>query len=97
MEKNEFAVKQFIVGLLKNKLNRSGISFEKLDFDENFLKSGFIDSMTFLELLTALETHFSIAIDFSGLDPAEFTTLNGLIYYSAKLIHEQGSDPVRLR
>jgi len=61
-----------------------GIDVPELDDGFNLLESGLVDSIGLLDLLTAVENRFSIQVDFSDLDPEEFTTLGGLAASLAK-------------
>ena len=47
--------------------------------DLNLVAGGVIDSLGFLNLLTALEERFGIEVDLSEVEPSEFSTPAGLI------------------
>lgn len=44
----------------------------------NLIADGVIDSLGFLNLVGALETEFSVELDFGDREPEEFTTIGGL-------------------
>ena len=44
----------------------------------SLLDSGYVDSFGLLELIGGIESHFSIRLDLSGIDPHELTTFSGL-------------------
>ena len=75
----EKEIKTFILRFLQEKSRRLGIKEKFLLSDFELIKSGLLDSMSFLDLITELETHFKIQIDFEDKNPSEFTTLAGLI------------------
>lgn len=76
MEKDE--IKKKIIEVLDSKLKELELSESDLDFNESLLIQGVLDSISFLEMMLKLETVFAIEIDFSDLDPDEFTSINGL-------------------
>lgn len=76
MENN---IKNKIIELLKPKLEENEISENDLDTKESLLDQGVLDSMSFLEFTTNVETTFDIELDFSELDPSEFTSIDNLI------------------
>lgn len=49
------------------------------DLDSNLIQEGILDSLGFINLLMTLESEFDLDIDFSELDPSEFTTIRGLL------------------
>ena len=80
----EKEIKTFILRFLEGKAKRLGIKEKFLLNDFELIKSGLLDSMSFLDLIIELETHFKIQIDFEDKNPSEFTTLTGLV----KLVSE---------
>jgi acyl carrier protein len=80
VEDNTQKIKEFILGELRK---RAG-DIENINMEENLIESGVIDSFGFLELLMSLEQEFNIQINFAELDPAEFTTLEGLTFHCGK-------------
>jgi acyl carrier protein len=73
------AVRAFVLAELEKSAARRGASMAGVAPDENLFNAGVIDSMGFLELVASVETEFGLEIDFSEMDPAEFTTLEGLV------------------
>lgn len=64
-------IKNFILKFLeKNNKNTKNIT--------NLLDENLLDSMGFLELISALEENFDIEIDFFDVDPVSFTDINSL-------------------
>ena len=70
---SETTIRNFVIEFLKERNDGLDISG-----NINIMSSGIIDSIGFLELLSAIEDKFKIEIDFSELDPDEFTYLDNL-------------------
>jgi acyl carrier protein len=43
------------------------------------LNQGILDSMSFLEFIVDIESAFNIELDFSELDPSEFTSIDNIV------------------
>lgn len=69
-EVRRFLLDRFSATIAANGLNPSGLSDE---FD--LLTAGVVDSLGVLEMVSAVEQHFNITVDFEPLDPAELTVL----------------------
>lgn len=78
----ENKTKNKIIELLQPKLDALGLAVDDVDAEESLLSQGVLDSMSFLEFMMELEEAFDKELDFSELDPSEFTSINNL----AKLI-----------
>ena len=79
-------IREQIIEMLRPKLDRFSIKENELNDSFDLVKSGFVNSLEFVELITRLEKHFSIEIDFEkALEARDFTTLGGL----AKIIQKQ--------
>jgi len=72
-------VRDVVLRELAQSARARGLTLDGLDPKENLFNAGVIDSMGFLELVAAVEAAFGLEIDFSEMDPAEFTTLDGLV------------------
>ena len=75
----ENMTKNKIVELLRPKLEELGLSVNDLDVTESLLNQGILDSMSFLEFIVDIESAFNIELDFSELDPSEFTSIDNLV------------------
>jgi acyl carrier protein len=66
----------------------NGVQFSDIKSNDNLdlIHSGLFDSMAFMQLLTHIEDELSIEIDFSELQPEEFTKLKSLRELISKLI-----------
>ena len=49
--------------------------------DENFIESGAIDSLAFIEILQEIEVRFNKNIDFDEVEPNQIATIQGLKEY----------------
>ncbi len=76
---NVAKIKNYIIENLKNKLEQFGINQNEIKKDFDFVQSGLLDSMAFVEMIAGMEQHFDIEIDFENIDKDdEFTTLRGI-------------------
>jgi len=70
----------YIILVLKEKLELFGIKGEEVKGDFDLVKSGLMDSMSFVDFIGDMEQHFGKEIDFDKvMDDENFTTLDGLI------------------
>lgn len=73
-------VTQPLLMLLRPRLELFGISDSELDSGFDMVKSGLLNSLEFVELVTGLEKRFGIEVDFeAALDKGDFTTVGGLV------------------
>lgn len=70
--------KEEIIDVLIPRLEILGLSKSDVDTDQSLLEQGILDSMSFLEFIVDLETKFGVELDFSNLDPSEFTSVDKL-------------------
>lgn len=69
----------YLVSYLNDLAERLGAADLQLADDTRLLDTGVVDSVGFIELVIAAEDHFGITLDLARHDPAEFTTLGGLV------------------
>ena len=84
MRNMEDEIKSFIVSKVNAKMAQVGIPVGDIDDDFSLTGSGVFDSMSFFELIIAVEQKFEIEIDFSGYELEDFTTLTGFARCAAK-------------
>jgi len=72
-------LKQTILDLLKPKVELLGMTIEEVNHDESLTQTGVLDSFSFLEYMTDIEDECGIELDFSEIDPSEFTSVNALV------------------
>ena len=81
MPMNVDEVRREIGLLLAPRLKRLGMVAADVRDDESLLGAGIFDSVSFLELINTLEEKASKPVDFSQMDPEEFTTIHSLVQY----------------
>ena len=75
----ENTTKNKLIELLQPKLEELGLLESDIDTKDSLLNQGILDSMSFLEFTVDIESTFNIEIDFSELDPSEFTSIDNLV------------------
>ena len=68
---------------IKQYLEQNRATADAGDFadDESLLEAGVIDSMTMVDLITVLESTFSIQIDEDDMIPENFDSVNAIVEY----------------
>ena len=69
-------IRAFLIGKLSE---LAGGEASDVDEEENLVSQGLIDSLGFIELVTAIEKNYNVEIDFSELEPEEFMSVKGLV------------------
>ncbi len=77
---NKTEINNFLLAHLKGRLSRIGIEEREITPDYDLVKTGLLDSISFVDLLVEAEGQYNIQIDFEAAfqDPV-FTTLSGLV------------------
>lgn len=70
-----------ITAILKNR----GVDTENIDKDADFIASGIMDSMAFVNMLLEIENELGIEIDFADMDMDKIGSLNALAAYAESL------------
>lgn len=60
-----------------------------LSFDTNLFEEGYLDSYEFLELISSIESHYDITIDFTEFDPSNLTQFGKLVTTCEGLIEAE--------
>jgi acyl carrier protein len=68
-------VKQFLLNHYSDMIAANGLNPAALDDDFDLLRSGVLDSLGVLEMISAVEQHFKVTVDFEPMDPSELTLL----------------------
>lgn len=71
-------VRKFILQKIRAAADAKAITVSDFGDDFDFFASEIFDSLGLVGLLTQIEAELGASIDFSELDPEEFTTLGGL-------------------
>lgn len=78
--KNLNPVYDHIIASIQGRLDLFGIKKDELNGRFDLVKSGLMDSMTFVSFIGELEAHFGKEIDFDEvLDDKSLTTLDGIV------------------
>ncbi len=87
MKKKE--IRKIITDYLSDRLNSLGIGNHEISGDFDFVQSGLLDSMAFVDMVTSFEKQFGIEIDFEAeTENNTFTTMDGLLSIFYKEINE---------
>ncbi len=73
-------IRSFIFEYLHDRLEALGIAKSELKGDFDFVQSGLMDSMAFVDMVTDMEKHFKVEIDFENeVEDSSFTNVSRLI------------------
>jgi len=72
----ENEVKLFITNHFSEQLTGKGLDPQRVPDGFDLLTEGIIDSLGLIEMITAVESHFGVTVDFEGL-PTEHLTVIG--------------------
>ncbi len=73
-------IREFIIGLLREKLTLFDIHESEVKDGFDLVKSGLLDSMAFVDLIAAAEEKYQIEINFETLaDTPDFSSVGGLV------------------
>jgi acyl carrier protein len=83
-------VREFLLEFLAGKLKERGSQLpESVPDDCNLLIAGYLDSLGFVELMTATQERFGREIDFDKLDPDRMTVFGALSdFISQQLVNQ---------
>ncbi|HNW88665.1 MAG TPA: acyl carrier protein [Bacteroidales bacterium] len=85
METKEKEIYRFIITQLTDKMNRVGLSEDEMPDDFSLTKTGLLDSLAFVNLVSQIEKKFNIEIDFEeAFQNPDFTNISGLINVISK-------------
>ena len=68
-------IKGFLLEYYSPMITANGLDVKAIGDDFDLLEAGIIDSLGVLEMISAVEKHFVIAVDFERMDPGELTRL----------------------
>ena len=72
-------IKEILYKIVYSHLAKEGSEHEEITDDIDLLKSGLIDSISFMEIILQLESDYNIKLDISKIDDPELTKISGLI------------------
>jgi len=68
-----------LIEILEPRLKELGLTRMDIDRKTSLLEQGILDSISFLEFMMDIESKFNIELDFSELDPSEFTSIDKIL------------------
>ena len=74
-------VRSLILSSLQTQLEAVGLTADDVPDDFDLLTRGVVDSLAILELITQIEKHFDIKIDFEDLDPENLMIIGPFCRY----------------
>ncbi len=74
-------VKRFMISHLADSLKFANVDGAEVTDDFDLMKAGVIDSFGLIELVSAIEEHFSISLDLENLDTDQITIIGPLSKY----------------
>lgn len=80
---DEEEIKRFLINYLSKTVASRRLMPETLDSDLDLLGEGIIDSLGVIELISEIEKHLGITIDFEDLPAEEFTRVGPFCRYVA--------------
>jgi acyl carrier protein len=85
-------VRHFIMSYLANSFNENNTLERNITDDLDIMKWGIIDSIGLIQLLSAIEEHFNIEIDFSDMHTDDLTVIGPMCKYIEKWAEKRKSD-----
>lgn len=77
-------VRDFLLHHFASTIAANGLNPTDLGDDFDLLKTGVVDSLGVIEMISAVEQHFKITVDFEPMDPAELTLLGKFSLFVAQ-------------
>lgn len=78
-EYSEETLRELILEALDSRLRAVGMNRTSIDFNQDLLKSGVVDSFSLIDLILAIEDRIGVKIDFFNVESAVFSSVNGLV------------------
>ena len=69
-------VRTFLLHRYASAIAAAGVNSAAIGEDFDLLAAGVVDSLGVIEMITAVEQHFKISVDFESMDPTELTVLD---------------------
>jgi acyl carrier protein len=87
---NSQEVRDFLVDYYRGKLSDLRHDVKKIPPDFDLLTHGIIDSLGFVDMISAVENRFQVTIDLEGLDAQQVTVLGPLCDYIERVAVARG-------
>ena len=85
---NEEEVKEVILKCLQSRMNIMGMEASPINEAQSLTQSGVLDSFAFLAFLSDVENELKIELDYSELDPSEFTSVKSIHLLFARILNK---------
>jgi acyl carrier protein len=85
-------VRPFIISHLAGSFRENNLAEEEIADDFDLMKMGIIDSIGFLALLSAIEKHFAIEVDFEDMDTENLTVIGSICKYIEERAVKESND-----
>jgi acyl carrier protein len=80
---NESDVKAFLINHFSKRITGNGLTLDKVGDDFDLLKEGVIDSLGLIEMISQVESHFGVSVDFEALPTDDLTVIGPFSRYVA--------------
>lgn len=87
---NSLGVRDFLVDYYRRKFSYLRIDVTTIPPDFDLLTHGIVDSMGFVDMISAIEKRFQVTIDLEGLDAQQVTMLGPLCDYIERVAVVRG-------
>ena len=77
------AVREFLVNHFSQAIANRGVTPETVGDSFDLLQEGIVDSLGIIEMISEIEKHFEVTVDFEGLPAEEFTVVGPFCHYVA--------------
>jgi acyl carrier protein len=86
-------VREYLLSRYEAQIRGRGLRLEDIGDDFDLLQEGIIDSLGIMELLSDIDSHFDVAIDFEALDASQLTVIGPLSRYIEDFLSSQRPQP----
>lgn len=69
-------LKEFLRGI-----QRPGVSLDSVTADDDLVRSGLIDSLAIVQIVTYLEKNYNIDFSLHGFDPDRLATMTNILHF----------------
>jgi acyl carrier protein len=74
-------VRRFIISHLGDSFKENGVAESSITDDYDLMKTGIIDSIGLIQLISAIEERFNIEVDFEDMDTEYITVIGPVCRY----------------
>ncbi|NJL17407.1 MAG: acyl carrier protein [Nitrospira sp.] len=92
-DKAVHGVREYLLNRYEAQIKGRGLRLEDIRDDFDLLQEGIIDSLGIMELLSDIDSHFDVAVDFEALDTSQLTVIGPLATYIEDFLSSQRPEP----